>query len=937
MNGENKLIVNTEQTNLLKEITSSLETCQKFYFSVAFVNFSGLQLLLDALKETKLRGVKGKVMTSTYLNFTDPKALDKLREFNNVDLKVFVTDRNVGFHTKAYIFEYEDYFKVMIGSSNITQSALKSNVEWNVEIISKNEETFIQQVISEFNGLWDRSTMVDDFFIQDYKRFFNNIDRVAASGSAIYEKAEYIVPNSMQNRAMENLQRLRGLGEKKALVIAATGTGKTYMSAFDVRNLKPKKLLFVVHREEILTKAKETYEKLLPNEDITFGMLTGTKKDFDADYVFATIQTLSRYYQNFDRGNFDYIIYDEAHHATADTYQHVIEYFEPDFMLGMTATPERGDSRSIFEIFDFNVALEVRLHDALEDDIVVPFHYFGITDIDEIDLSDVSVDDLDEITKRLKVNERVDFIIEKMRFYGHDGKVRKCLGFCASREHARYMAEEFNRRGIPSTYLTGEDSVKARELRISELEDEENELQVIFTVDIFNEGVDIPSVNTVLMLRPTNSPIVFIQQLGRGLRKYQDKSFLTVLDLIGNHTKTFLIAIALNGSRYYDKESLKVAISTGFAHLPGATHIQMDKISQERILAQIDQEKFTSMKYLKEEYFEFKKMNQGRVPDLLMDYYKYDGAPDPVRFIVKEKSYLNFVAKVEKDQQLNQLLANETFEKTLKWLSGMLPLKRIYDFIIINYLIENQSITFDQAKHEILKWVKKIDDDSTYHAMEFLNQNFFDDTQKNRTPKLAKLDGEQLSRTVAFEELLANPNYARYLIDLVDYGLFRYEREFGGDYYGVPHFKLYEQYQMMDAALLSNYRKSHSSYRGSGLLSNGNDYFLYIDLHKEADIKESINYNDKFIDRKHLQWETQNNTSQSSERGKNIIFNQDRGINLHLFVRKYKEIEKNNVEPYIYIGEGNTISYNGERPIEVQLELEHIIPPQLYTELTEKV
>ncbi|WP_281355656.1 DUF3427 domain-containing protein [Virgibacillus ihumii] len=456
----------------------------------------------------------------------------------------------------------------------------------------------------------------------------------------------------------------------------------------------------------------------------------------------------------------------------------------------------------------------MRLHDALEDDIVVPFHYFGITDIDEIDLSDVPVHDLDEITKRLKVNERVDFIIENMRFYGHDGKKRKCLGFCASREHARYMTEEFNKRGIPSSYLSGEDDVPVRQARIAELEDDCNELQVIFTVDIFNEGVDIPSVNTVLMLRPTNSPIVFIQQLGRGLRKYQDKSFLTVLDFIGNHTKTFLIAIALNGSRYYDKESLKMAISTGFAHLPGATHIQMDKISQERILAQIDQEKFTSMKYLKEEYFEFKKMNNGRVPDLLMDFYKYDGAPDPVRFIDKEKSYLNFVAKVEKDQQLQQLLANETFEKALKWLSSMLPLKRIYDFVILNHLFEQPVVTIDEAEQEILKWVKNVDKDSVYHAMEFLNQNFFDDTQKKRTPKLANLNDERLVRSDSFDQLLKNPTYKKYLHDVIEYGLFRYDLEFGEEYFGVPHFKLYEQYQMMDAALMSNYRKSHSAFRG---------------------------------------------------------------------------------------------------------------------------
>ncbi|MEM5596013.1 DEAD/DEAH box helicase [Niallia circulans] len=325
---------------------------------------------------------------------------------------------------------------------------------------------------------------------------------------------------------MENLNRLRSFGEKRALVIAATGTGKTYMSAFDVKQYQPKRMLFIVHREEILKKAKETFEKLLPNENFKFGLLTGNHKDKNADYIFTTIQTLSKCYSEFSKDHFDYIIFDEAHHATSNSYQSVIQYFDPEFTLGMTATPERTDNQNVFDLFDNNVAIEVRLHEALDDELVVPFHYFGITDIEEVDLSGVDINDITEITKRLKVNERVDFIIEKMRFYQHDGQKKKCLGFCASIEHARYMTEEFNKRGYKSACLTGEMSVDQRAHYINKLEDDADELEVIFSVDIFNEGVDIPTVNTVLMLRPTNSPIVFIQQLGRGLRKYEGKAFL---------------------------------------------------------------------------------------------------------------------------------------------------------------------------------------------------------------------------------------------------------------------------------------------------------------------------------------------------------------------------------------------------------------------------
>ncbi|OLS39219.1 DEAD/DEAH box helicase [Bacillus sp. MRMR6] len=931
-----KLIVNSDKGNLLRELVKSMNECERFYFSVAFINFSGLQLLLDPLKEAEEKGIKGKIITSTYLNFTDAKALEKIKEFSNVNLKVFVTDKEIGFHTKAYIFEYKDSYKVIIGSSNITQSALKSNIEWNVEIITKEKGRFIQDVLKEYDYLWNMSTDADQDFINRYEEFLKSFKNTQKTHQLIYENKQYIVANRMQKRAMENLERLRSFGESKALVIAATGTGKTFMSAFDVKNYKPKKLLFVVHREEILKKAKETFELLLPNAGLTFGLLTGNHKQKKVDYVFATIQTISKCFQEFERDEFDYLIIDEAHHATSPTYHTILEYFKPKFTLGMTATPERSDGYNVFDLFDHNVALEVRLHEALEDDLVIPFHYFGITDIEGINLSDVNIDDITEITKRLKVNERVDFIIEKMDFYGHDGQKRKGLGFCASIEHAQYMASEFNKRGYQSVCLYGADSPGTRERFINRLENDQDELEFIFTVDIFNEGVDIPSINTVLMLRPTNSPIVFIQQLGRGLRKYANKTFLTVLDFIGNHNKTFLVALALNGSRYYDKESLKVAIATGFANIPGCTHIQMDKISQERILAQIDNENFNSMKYLKEEYFEFKKLNQGRIPYLLLDYLKYDGAPDPVKFIDREKTYLQFVAKIEKDDFLKDCLNNEGFEGALKELSSKLPIKRIHEFVILRYLLENEEIDLDIAKRKILKMIDSVDDDSIVHAFECLNQNYYDSIQLKNKPKLVRYSSGRLTKTQLFKELLENEEYKKFIEDLITYGIFRYEKEFKAEYYGVPHFKLYEQYQMVDTALLSNYRKIHSSYRGSGLLTNGNDYFLFIDLHKEEDIKESIKYQDKFINERYFQWQTPNSTSQNTDRGQNIIYNKRRSINLHLFVRKYREIDGKN-EPFIYIGKGDTVKFKGEKPITILLKLKHEIPVPLFTEFTKKV
>ena len=932
---KNKLIINHEEKNFLEELKKGLNECEKFYMSVAFINFSGLQLLLDTFKELEEKGIQGRILTSTYLNFTEPKALEKIKAFSNIDLKIFVATKELGFHTKAYIFQSKDEYKIIIGSSNITQRALKSNIEWNVSVISKKEDNFAKEVVNEYLKLWERTTVVDEHFLQAYNDFIKQLKKVEKSKRINFEDYQVVVPNTMQKRAVNNINRLRQSGEQKALVIAATGTGKTYMSAFDVESYQPHKMLFLVHREEILKSAERTFKGLLKNKHKTTGILSRNQKETDADYLFSTVQSMNVNLQTFKPETFEYIIVDEAHHAASPIYQKILSYFKPKFLLGMTATPERCDDKSIFEIFDHNVALEVRLHEALDLELVIPFHYFGVTDI-ATDIKDVNIDDLAELSKRLKVNQRVDFIIDKMRFYGYDGDKRKAVGFCVTIEHAQYMAEEFNKKGIVSACLTGQNSIEEREKVIKRLEDEEDALEVIFTVDIFNEGVDIPGINLVLMLRPTNSPIIFIQQLGRGLRRHESKTFLTVLDFIGNHNKAFLIAIALNGARYYDKDSLKVAVANQFGDIPGCTHIQMDRIAQERILEQLNKENFNAMKYLKEEYLSFKEMNSGKVPYLMMDYMRYDGSPDPLRFVDKEKTYMGFVQKVEKDAELGALLAHEPFLKVLKELSGKLPIKRPYEFVILKYLLSHSEINLDRAKLEIEKYIKFVDLQSVQHALECLNQKYYDSAQLKNNIRCFELKENTLTKTRAFNELIQHHQYKIYIEDVIYYGLMRYEKEFEDTYYGKPFFKLYEQYQMIDVAGLSLYTKIHSSFRGSGLITNGKEYFLFVDLHKEEDIKESINYQDQFIDENYFQWQTPNSTSQASERGKNIIANQEHGIHLHLFVRKYKELD-GKVQPYIYIGKGNTIKFKGEKPITVLLELEKVVPTHLYNEFTQKV
>lgn len=549
----NSLITNNQTTNFYNHITKLLQECESFYFNVAFINFSGIQLLLDVFKDLEEKNIKGKILTSTYLNFTQTKALEKIKEFKNIELKIYDSNiSNIGFHSKSYIFEFKDNYKIVIGSSNITSSAFKSNIEWNVKTVSKKDDKFLLDVLNEFETLWKSSYQVDEEFLKEYEEFLKTQKKEFKSFSL-----NQIKTNFMQEKALEKLENLRNKSENKAIIIAATGTGKTYLSAFDVKNFKAKTILFLVHRENILIKAKQSFEEILPHIN-SFGLYTGNKKEQNKNYLFSTIQTMSSNFLEFSQDFFDYIIIDEAHHATSPSYKKILDYFKPKFLLGLTATSNRMDGNSIYEIFDENIALDIRLNDALEHNLIVPFHYYGISDIQSIDYENVDLTKIDLLAKLLSVNKRVDFIIDKMNFYSNSGNKRKVLGFCVSKEHCIFMSEEFNKKGINSITLTSEDSISKREDSIKRLENKNDSLEVIFTVDIFNEGIDIPSINMVLFLRPTNSPIVFVQQLGRGLRKYQNKEFLTVLDFIGNHKKAYLIALALVGNKMIDKESIKL-------------------------------------------------------------------------------------------------------------------------------------------------------------------------------------------------------------------------------------------------------------------------------------------------------------------------------------------------------------------------------------------
>ncbi|KLE06702.1 DEAD/DEAH box helicase [Aliarcobacter butzleri] len=923
----NNLVTNNEITNFFNNITELLDNCESFCFNVAFINFSGIQLLLDSFKKLEEKNIKGKILTSTYLNFTQTKALEKIKKFKNIELKIYDCEvSNIGFHSKSYIFEFKDDYKILIGSSNITASAFKSNIEWNVKTVAKKDDIFLKDVLNEFETLWKSSIDVDDKFLTSYSNFLNTQNKEFKSFSL-----NQIKTNFMQEKALERLENLRNKGENKALIIAATGSGKTYLSAFDVKNFKAKTILFLVHRENILIKAKQSFEEILPQIN-SFGLYTGNKKEQDKNYLFSTIQTMSSNFLEFSQDFFEYIIIDEAHHVTSPSYKKILDYFKPKFLLGLTATSNRMDGNSIYEVFDENIALDIRLNEALENNLIVPFHYYGISDIQSIDYENIDLRKIDLLAKLLSVNKRVDFIIDKMNFYSNSGNKRKVLGFCVSKEHCNFMSEEFNKKGINSITLTSEDSISKREESIKKLENENDSLEVIFTVDIFNEGIDIPSINMVLFLRPTNSPIVFIQQLGRGLRKCKNKEFLTVLDFIGNHKKAYLIALALVGNKMIDKESIKLSIENNFADFKNA-FISMDEISKSRILEQINKENFNQLKYLKEQYFEVKNI-LGKVPTLV-DFLQFEDVINPLKFIDESKSYIEFLAKVEDDKKLKELVLDENFIKAIRFIENELPIKRVYEFVILKYLLNNDFCDENIAFKILNKYLNRVDKETIIYSFLYLRQDFLDSAQSSRYLKLINYENKIARKTKEFEELLKNENYKKIFEDSLNFGIYNYEEEFGSTDFGKPFLKLYSKYNMLNIAKLCNFPKIHSSFRGSGFLKYENDFFLFINLEKEK-FSKSANYHNAFLSKDVFTYQSKPSHSSDKGDGQRLCENKKFGVKLHIFVRKFVQVDKK-TQDFIYLGVANSIKYWDNKPINLELKLENFLSDKLFEEFTKIV
>ena len=648
-----------EGRKVISSIEDELLSCEEFAISVAFITMGGITPLLQTLRELEQRGISGKILTTDYLMFSDPKALRILANFKNIQLKMFITENSKeGFHTKGYIFKKEEMYRIIVGSSNMTLSALTTNREWNTKIVSTEQGEYAQNIVAEFENLWNaQQSLPFEQFIEAYTNIYIK-NKIIQKQKELAKQAEIpslevyrLQPNSMQIGFINNLRKIYETGEDKALLISATGTGKTYASAFAARELEFKRVLFLVHRNQIVKQALKSYRKVFGGQ-VSMGMVTGKYQDYDADFVFATIQTLSKtdILSQYNKEHWDLIIIDEAHHSSADSYKKIMDYFKPKLWLGMTATPDKRDDhlgdRNIYEIFNHQIAYEIRLQNAMEENLLCPFHYFGLTDLEIIADVGKSSEEKVENFRYLTSDERVLNVMKQAEFFGYSGERVKGLIFCSRIDEARELSVKFNEKGWRTLVLSGGDSETVRATAIERLAGEEKEdaLDYIISVDIFSEGVDVPEINQVIMLRPTESPIIFIQQLGRGLRKVEGKEYVVVIDFIGNYRNNFMIPIALSGDRSYNKDNIRRYVTEGGRVIPGASTIHFDEISRKKIFQAIDNANFSDIKLIRENYANLKN-KLGHIP-ALADFDKY-GEMDVLRIFDNNSlgSYYKFLVK----------------------------------------------------------------------------------------------------------------------------------------------------------------------------------------------------------------------------------------------------------------------------------------------------
>ena len=906
MNQPIELIVNHKPRGqkVLTTLLEELSECHSFDISVAFITQSGISCIIEVLTRLERKGIPGRILTSQYLNFTQPHALESLLRFKNIEVKIDVDSH---FHSKGYLFYKGDSkYNLLLGSSNMTSSALTTNVELNVGLNALEEsDFFLKKYKSDFNEYWDKAISVNTEFIDKYFKIYSSVrfERSKVQGEVLSVAEELspaygrVSPNKMQKKALDRIQALRLEGKDRALLISATGTGKTYLSAFDVKRFNPKRILFIVHRRTIALKSLQTFKSLMPERNME--LYSGEQRG-KADFLFATVQTISKDVVSgkFHPDEFDYLIVDETHRADARTYKLVLDHFSPKFILGMTATPERTDGGDVFKLFDYNIASEIRLHEALEENMLVPFHYFGVSDL-EIDGH--LIDDHTDFNLLIS-DERVKHITEKAALYKTDTGQVKGLIFCSRKSEANELADKLNSHNIRAVSLTGESDEKARQFAIEELEN--GNLDYILSVDIFNEGVDIPSVNQVIMLRPTQSAIVFIQQLGRGLRKSQGKEYLTVIDFIGNYANSYLIPVALYGDSSYNKDNLRKLLVGGSQGLPGSCTIDFDEISQKQIFNSIDQANLSKKRDLKTDYELVQKII-GRKP-LMMDFIEH-GSRDPYQYVEYSGSLFEFSKSIE--IEFGELSPDES-ELLSSFSKFVNDGKRILDSLIVRILCERSEVSVIDLKTQVESIIKRpVTDKEIDQSIHCVNLHF-DIVRHNKQDvsisnklnvDLFQLREDIICRQTDFVSFISNPVLKEYLADSCNYSIQRFIKAIENSPSEHQGFILYQKYSRRDVLRILGWDKNRNATTIGGyrMSPDRTNCPIFVTYHKAEDIEGSVAYEDEFLSQSRFKWMSRSKRKIDSAELKPIILARTNNLRLPLFVKK----DNNEGIDFYYLGD----------------------------------